>query len=169
MYGQTPTAAEQVKEITRKFNERVWVIRNLIRAGWKRQSTLKIYKTVLRPALEFANVIYGPLLNSGQTAAIERLQKRCLRMIYGWEKSYETLLQESNLTTLEERRKERIDRFACKSERNQLVNYKWYLPNENRKTGRKFNKYIEPKVRTARQTTNPVYHYSKRLNQLNRM
>ena len=48
--------------------------------------------------------------------ALERYKKNCLRSIYGFNKNYEELLEESGLDTLEERRQKAIRKFAEKAE-----------------------------------------------------
>ena len=55
---------------------------------------------------------------------LEKLQKNCLRSIYGFDKSYEDLLNESGLLTLEERRKNALGKFALKAAANkQFTNW----------------------------------------------
>ena len=98
-------------------NKRVWVLRNLIRAGWNRVSVIKIYKTVNRPMIEFSCVIYASMLTSDKSQALEALQKRALRMILGWEKSYYQLLGESGIKELEVRRKAIVEKFAMRIKR----------------------------------------------------
>jgi hypothetical protein len=140
IYGEKPTATEHVLEITRKFNQRIWVLRNLVRAGWRRDSILRIYKTVIRPMIEFSCVVYASLLSATQVQALEALQKRSLRMIFGWEYSYQELLSISGIETLAERRDQRVKKFAVKSEKSCRFDEIWYVRNTHRCTGRRNNK-----------------------------
>ena len=55
------------------------------------------------------------MLAKYQSTRLENLQKCCLRAIYGYEKTYTELLQESELKSLEERRDIAVLKFAKKN------------------------------------------------------
>jgi hypothetical protein len=65
---------------------------------------LNLYKTYVRPHLEFAVQAWSPWLQA-DIERLERVQQRAIRLISGLKgKTYEEKLEELGLTTLEERR-----------------------------------------------------------------
>ena len=68
-----------------------------------------IYCSIVRSVIEYSSVIYG--LAKYQAKKLEDIQKRCLKTMFGYDKSYEELLQLSNLKTLEERRCDSLIKF----------------------------------------------------------
>ena len=66
---------------------------------------VNLYKAVVRPHLEYANVIWSFPNHKGQSAAIERVQRRATRMLPGLAKlSYENRLKLLKLPSLKYRR-----------------------------------------------------------------
>ena len=55
------------------------------------------------------------MLTKFQSNQLENIQKRCLRCMFGWDKSYADLLVESGLQTLSARREAAIRTFAEKA------------------------------------------------------
>ena len=69
------------------------------------ETALKLYKTFVRPHLEYASIAWDPLLVK-DTQSLERTQKFALRTCFkDWTCSYEELLARAHLPTLAERRK----------------------------------------------------------------
>ena len=65
---------------------------------------MPLYKTFVRPKLEFSVAAWSPWLEK-DAEALEKVQKRMIRMLSDAEgDSYETKLQDVGLTTLRERR-----------------------------------------------------------------
>ena len=67
---------------------------------------------MLRPIIEFCHVIYHSMLTDELSAKLEGLQKISLRVIYGFNNTYEGLLNLSGLETLKKRRNDAFLRFA---------------------------------------------------------
>ena len=55
------------------------------------------------------------MLAQYQKNRLESIQKKCLKTIYGAYKTYEELLEEAEIQTLEERRTKQIGKFAIKA------------------------------------------------------
>ena len=61
---------------------------------------------------------YGPMLAQFEKNKLENFQKHCLRVIFGFDKDYETLLEESGLERLDTRRENQIKKIAKKTLQN---------------------------------------------------
>ena len=68
----------------------------------------KLYKSLVRPVLDYSGVVYHSLYCKGEEKAPEDLQKKALRIIFGLK---ETCLEKSSLPTLKQRRLELVDKF----------------------------------------------------------
>lgn len=65
---------------------------------------LKLYKSYIRPILEYANLVWTPVLKQ-DTELIEKVQRRSTKYIYKYRNlNYGTRLQKLHLSTLEKRR-----------------------------------------------------------------
>ena len=60
----------------------------------------KLYCSLIRSVLEYSSVTYHSMLSKSQENKLEKIQKKCLRCIYGYDKSYSELLKESELCLL---------------------------------------------------------------------
>ena len=158
-----------VQSIEKTHRTKIWILRQLKQAGWDSESITKIYTTSIRSCIEYASNIYYSFLNTGQAQRLENLQKRCLRIIYGWEKTYEDLLNISGLATLRERRDVRMNKFVMKAEANEKLRRAWFKVNEKEVKTRKRDKYVQETCRTSKQACNPVHFYTERLNRIYRL
>ena len=65
---------------------------------------LKLYKSFIRPHLEYSSIVWSPYLK-GEVEALEKVQKFALRVCTkSWDSDYQDLLQRTSLTTLQTRR-----------------------------------------------------------------
>ena len=103
-FGRKPTMDAHIEYISTKFRKRLWYLRHLKKAGVPADVLIILYKCFLVSILDYASVVYHPMLTGEQTAAIERLQASALRVVYSYDKSYKELLELSGLSTLHERR-----------------------------------------------------------------
>ena len=65
---------------------------------------LTVYVTYIRPLLEYGAPVYHAGLTAQQARQIERVQMRALKIIGGYDSSYQQLLQLFKLETLANRR-----------------------------------------------------------------
>ncbi|CAH1271285.1 CACNA1B [Branchiostoma lanceolatum] len=104
---------DHVTSIVGKASKRLYVLRILKKHGLDTSDLILIYIGFVRPALEYACVIWHPGLTRDLSLKIERVQKRSLRVILGPEYDcYNTALNTSGLTRLDNRRDELCLRFA---------------------------------------------------------
>ena len=89
----------------------------------------------------------------------------CLRIIFGWEKPYQLLLEENSLETLENRRKRLCLNFAQKCTESDI--FKSWFPIENNKEHdlRATRKYALPKFNCNRYDKLPLNYMRRLLNE----
>ena len=105
------------------------------------------------------------MLTKYQANMLENIQKRCLRCMFGWDKSYADLLSESGLPTLGARRDTSIRKFAENALENE--NYKhWFQPNPSeRAASLRFSKPLHERMaRTTRLYNSPIFYMTRLLN-----
>ena len=111
-FTEAPNVEAHVKNLVKKVHMRTWSLINLKKAQVENSDVLAIYKSIVRSVLDYASVTYNSLLTKEQEEELERLQRKCIRVIYGWDKPYTELLQEASLKTLKERREDQCIKFA---------------------------------------------------------
>ena len=168
VFGTQPNASEHIKYTIAKFNRCSWSLTHLKRAGLTERSLVDIYTSSLRPVVEYCNVVYHSLLTTEQGAMIERLQKRVLKIIFGFELSYEELLEKADIKTLEERRMEAVEKFALKMSKSERFGRRWFprWENEFDLNLREEKQFIEYYARTSRLYNSQLYHMRRTLNQM---
>ena len=166
-FSNRPTAHAHINLTLTKLRRRLWMLTHLRHAGMHTNSLLNMYFSLIRSVADFAAPAYHSLLTANQSEALERIQKKALRAIFGHQYSYATVLQHQNIPTLEERRKELLTNFAVKCSKNERFSAKWFPLADN--TGhltRKKNKYKEFTSRTERLKKSPVCAMRKILNEI---
>ena len=124
----------------------------------------KLYTVLIRSILEYSAVTYTTQISKYQSNRLESVQKQCLRIMYGYGRSYKELLEISGLETLENRRKVLFENFANKIVKN--GNYSDMFPlNEMNRTTRISKKYVEFHAKTDRLYNSPLYSMRRYLNQ----
>jgi len=97
-----------VTYMLKKVSKRIFCINNLARAGINDSDIIHVYIAIIRSVLEYACPVWHPGLSKAQSNEIERVQKRCLRIIYP-SLTYIQALSISGLNTLLARR----DNITC--------------------------------------------------------
>jgi hypothetical protein len=95
-----------IDALAKRVNSRLYTLKQLKRSGLPEQDLLIFYTTVIRPVLEYANVVWHHSITVAQSDRLEALQKRALRIIslLVWDMPYSTALQVLNLDSLHSRR-----------------------------------------------------------------
>ena len=73
---------------------------------------VQIYTTYIRPLIEYCTPVFHAGLTARQASQIEKVQKRALKLIGGFDKSYQQLLNEMKLDSLADRREQLCFRLA---------------------------------------------------------
>ena len=124
---------------------------------------LNVYCIMLRPIIEFCNVIYHPMLTLDQNKRIEHLQKTGLRIIYGFGYNYDELLGKAGVRSLEDRRKDAFKKYAISLTKNTRYSH-WFPLNEENGRLRNTKTYREDFARTDRLYRSPIYSMRRILN-----
>ena len=82
----------QLDHLMRKANKRMFLLINFKRSGVPKDKLRDLYGAMTRSILEYTSNVYHSQLNKGQSNQLEQIQKRCLRIIYGYEYDYELSL-----------------------------------------------------------------------------
>lgn len=94
---------EHVLHITKKVKRLIYVVQNVFR-GNNVAAISQIYKSYIRPILEFAGPVWHPWL-TGDAALLENLQRRVTRIPFGWNRPcYQERLRMMGLSSFADRR-----------------------------------------------------------------
>ena len=167
-FGRTPSAGTHIDKMLSKFRSRLWSLRHLKRNGMSAEDLLFVYKTILRPVLEFAAPTYHSLLTKTQSEKIEALQKRALKIIYGVESSYDEQLKNGIVERLSDRRETLCCNFAKKASLSDRFGNKWFPKRvEDNHNIRRRGPYLEQRARTERMRQSPIFYMRRLLNERN--
>ena len=131
----------------------------------KGKDLTKLYTALVRLILEYSSVTYGLMLSKSQSNRLEQVQKRCLRIIFGFKDSYEDLLSKAGLESLKDRRQKAVLKFASKTSKN--PNYEHLFPTSNQprssqRIGKKFSEFF---AKTQRLYNSPLFTMRRLMNQ----
>jgi hypothetical protein len=135
----------------------------LRKAGLTQDELLRVYCSTIRSVVEFCSVVYGPLLTQAQSESLERLQSQCLKIIYGFDRSYASLLQTTQLETLKDRRRGASLKFARKCLGSQYSH--WFPLNDPARRTRNTKTYKEEYARCNRLRNTPIFYMRRLLNE----
>ena len=95
---------------------------------------------------------------------LESLQRRALKIIYGWHANIDDIMEIKGIETLAERREQAVTNFALKNEHVSKYGKKWFKETVQTERGVRQttrDKYIVPYCRTDRMKANPVVNMTK--------
>ena len=67
----------------KKANKRLFMLRSLKRFGFDQEELTVVYKSYVRPVIEYADVVWHSGLTYKQAGDLERIQRRACRTILG--------------------------------------------------------------------------------------
>ena len=109
-----------VDNIVKKASKRIFSLIVLKRSGGSCKDLLQVYKTQIRPVLEYACQCWHPGLTRGLSDMIESVQRRALRIAYP-DCSYREALHKCGIDTLQCRRSDLCQKYFNKI---QLLDHK---------------------------------------------
>ena len=166
-FNTDPTVEMQVSMMETKIRKRLWALRHLRRSGMGASDLTFVYKTIIRPVLDFASSTYHPMLNQQQSDRLESLQRRAVKIIYGIHKRYSEITDKGLIERLDTRREEMFEKFAIRASKNPRFADIWFPRAEpNHYDLRLQPKYAELHARTNRLLNSPLFRMRKILNAL---
>ena len=142
--------------------------RYLRRANIKGQHLFRLYTVFVRPVIEFCSIVYHSLLTKQQDLEIERLQRKVIRLCFGYNCDVESVRKREGIETLSDRRVSSVDRFIVKNYKNERFSNRWFPRRVNaRQDIRKQKKFEEFKTNTDRFYNSPLNYMRRRINFLN--
>ena len=156
---------DHVKYIIKTVRSRYWTRRNLKANGFTNDELVQVFKTILRPVVEYACPVYHLSLTDEQDEGIERLQDHALKCIYGTELSARRLRGIAGLPTLRERREEIVKKFAHKCTNDPAFDH-WFprrVVSRNTRNGGN-EPFLEERARCDRLKNSPLFYFRRILN-----
>ena len=103
----------QVDIMIKKANTRLFMLRSLKKFGFDQDELTIVYKSYVRPVLEYADVVWHSGLTCQQASDLERIQRRAVRTILGYKYiSYSKSIKQCNINKLSDRRVKHCQIFA---------------------------------------------------------
>ena len=93
-----------VEDVIAKSSRALYMLYILKRFRPQQEYMVKVYTTYIRPLLEYCAPVFHASLTAKQAQQLERIQKRALKIIAGYDTSYQQILSQFNLDTLADRR-----------------------------------------------------------------
>ena len=162
MFDECPNCNEQVSFLIKKASKRKFVLCHY--AGFMKGDDLKkLYCVLVRSILEYSAATIATQISKYQSNRLERIQKQCLRIMYGYGKPYSELLKISGLRSLADRRREQFEKFAVNAVKHPVYS-SWFPLNRGRSGTRNRKIYLEKLATTDRLYNSPVYAMRRHLN-----
>ena len=157
----------QVDVMLKKANKRLFMLRALKRFGFDQDELTVVYKSYVRPVIEYADVVWHSGLTHKQAGDLERIQRRACRTILGSQfTTYTESIKQCNLERLSERRVDHCLKFAKGLVDNPRTSH--LLPPTRISTHgrnlRNANKFSQPKIKTNRFKQSPIPYFVSLLN-----
>ena len=160
-FDTKPSMSAHIKLIEKKYNVRSWVVRHLKQAGVPNKDIVTAYASAIRSSIEYAAQVYHPMLTYAQSECLERMQRRCLKIIYGYKMSYTEALETSGLN---ERREVTFERFTMKTSQSEKFD-RWFPRHQRCGYGLRSEKEFEElHANTDRLYKSPLYAMRRALN-----
>ena len=93
-----------VDDIISKGSKALYMLYAMKKFHPPQEQMVKVYVTYIRPLLEYCAPVFHASLTAQQAQQIEKVQKRALKLIAGYDQSYQHILNQLNLKTLADRR-----------------------------------------------------------------
>ncbi len=142
---------KHIDNIVSRASKRIYFLVKLKRAKVEVNNLVKFYKTCIRSLLEYCCVVFHDSLPGYLHLRLERVQIRCMSIIYP-AATYENALEIASLSSLKQRREKLVAKLFTSSIKDQDHQLNCLLPNKKRScyNFRKKNTFTLPKCRTDR-------------------
>ena len=162
IFNSRANCNDQVTNLIRKASCRAFLLSKFSKF-MSGDDLKKLYFSLVRSILEYSAVTIHSQISKYQSNRLEKIQKQCLRIMYGYGKTYSELLQISGLQPLSERRTVQFEKFALNAVKNPVYEA-WFPLNRGRSGTRNRKIYQEKMATTDRLYNSPVYAMRRLLN-----
>ena len=164
------TFKKHVAVLRNRLRSKTWTLSKLRRRGLDSDKLVHVYKTLIRPSVEYLTPVWSPMISAEQSKTLERQQIQALKNIFGSTLSANKLRQAAGIERLAERRKKLCLSFASKCLTNRRTAH-WFQerprPMYSRRMNINYPKFVEPIVRTDRHRNSPKNYMRRLLNEAN--
>ena len=157
----------QVSAVCARLRSRSWALTKLRKCGLTAEELVRVYKSSIRPCVEYAAVVLHPMLSAEQTDCIEAQQTQALRNIFGFGVSVVKMRKRAGIPTLSERRRTACIKFAADlSTSTRFCHWMERRPETEypRRQSVTYGRFIERVAKTARCYNSPLFYYRRLLN-----
>ena len=166
-FGTQPTVQKHIEVLSTKLRKRLWLLRKLKQANASNSDLVGSYCSFIRPVFDYCSNVYHSMLNITQTEHLEKLQKTALKIIFGYDKDYETLLSLATITTLKKRRELLFENFCLKLYENERFKKIWLEERTFHGPRMRKQKILKEKnARTDCLFNSPLYTIRRKINDL---
>ena len=160
--GSRPDMSHQVAFIKKKFRMKLWSLIHLKSAGIVGRHLFDLYACFVRPVIETNSVIYHSLLTREQCGEIELMQRKVLKICFGFDKHDADIRHEQKIPTLEKRREIATENFVKKAMKNPRFATRWFVPRERIDTNiRRRDPFKVNRARTNRYMNSPLVYMQR--------
>ena len=164
-FGENPTVENHIDKLKTKFRKRLWILRNLRRAGTPQKDLLDAYTCFIRPTLDYCANVYHSMLTGNQAEQLEKMQLSALKIIYGFHLSKDELNNKAGITTLHERRENLFVGFCKKAYGNERFKTEWFQERTFEGPNLRVQKILKEKhAKSSRLFNSPLYKMRRTLN-----
>ena len=157
----------QFENIRSKFRKRFWSLIHLKKSGISGCKLFRMYCVFVRSVIESNCVIYHSMLSKLQSNEIEKMQKRVLRLCFGFDTSYTETCAAYNIERLDERRVKATRRFVTKAMNSTRFSSKWFRRRDNIDNNlRSRRPFVENRAATARYQNSPLVYMQRLANDI---
>ena len=162
-FSTKPSIQLQADRLIRKASKHTFLLSKYKNYGVPIDKLKIIYTSTIRSVLEYSSNTYHSQINRGQANQLERAKKKCIKIIYGYQKSYQELLTLSKLDSMEDRRVKLFDKFTKKTLENPKYQH-WFPLKTCIRDTRVIRPYIEERATSVRLYRSPIYAMRRLLN-----
>ena len=148
-----------IRTLRSRLRSKTWVLSRLRKRGLDCDKLVKVYKTLIRPSVEYLAPVWSSMITAEQAESLERQQIQALKNIYGPNISANKLRTRAGIDRLSERRRNLSLSFANKCLTNPRTAH-WFVE----RPLPIYSRYHEETVRMDRHRCSPLNHLRKLLN-----
>ena len=120
------TFKTHIRILRGKIRAKTWALSKLRKRGLDSKKLVQVYKSVIRPSVEYLAPVWSLMITAEQSEILERQQIQALKNIYGPKLSANKLRTEASVERLAERREKLCLSFVHKAVTNPRKSH-WFV------------------------------------------